>query len=62
MRKVVVFDKVKHGLFGEVDLDLLNMQITEMEKEGWALVSVTANTHFFGGITSFTLLVESVES
>ena len=62
MRKIVVFNKVKHWLFGSVDLDLLNAQITEMERDGWNLVSVTANTHLLGGITSFNLLVESIDS
>jgi hypothetical protein len=28
MRKVVVFEKVKHWLLGGVDLELLNEQIT----------------------------------
>jgi hypothetical protein len=62
MRKVVVFEKVKHWLLGGVDLELLNEQITEMEKDGWNLVSVTANTHLFGGICSFNLLIESVDN
>jgi hypothetical protein len=62
MRKVVVFEKVKHWLLSGVDLELLNEQITEMEKDGWNLVSVTANTHLFGGICSFNLLIESVDN
>ena len=62
MRKIVVFNKVKHWLFGSVDLDLLNTQITEMEKDGWSLVSISTNTNLFGWVTSFNLLVESSDS
>ena len=62
MRKIVVFNKVKHWLFGGVDLDLLNTQITEMEKDGWSLVSISTNTNLFGWVTSFNLLVESSDS
>ena len=57
-----MFNKVKHWLFGGVDLDLLNTQITEMEKDGWSLVSISTNTNLFGWVTSFNLLVESSDS
>jgi hypothetical protein len=30
-----------------------------MEIDGWELTSVTANTNLMGGISSFTILIES---
>ena len=62
MRKIVVFNKATHWLFGSVDLALLNAQITEIENDGWQVISVSANTHFFGGIVSYTLLIESLDT
>jgi hypothetical protein len=60
MRKVVIFNRIKKGWLGELDINLLNNQIAEIEKDGWKLISVTANTGIFGAIGSFTLLIESV--
>jgi hypothetical protein len=61
MKKVVIFNKKKSFWSDGPDLELLNIQIQEMESDGWELVLVTANTHLFGGISSFTLVIESPE-
>ncbi len=61
MKKVVIFNKKKSFWSDSPDLELLNIQIQEMESDGWELVSVTANTHLFGSISSFTLVIESPE-
>jgi len=60
MRKVVIFDVRRWWGFGLIDLDKLNRQIGEIEKEGWKIISVDANT-FFGQISSFTILIEFAE-
>ncbi|ASP49751.1 hypothetical protein [Cognaticolwellia beringensis] len=60
MRKVVNFSKKKNFWSGEPDLDLLNTQIREIENDGWHVVSVAANSHFIIGITSYTILIESM--
>jgi hypothetical protein len=59
MKKVVIFNKKKSFWSDGPDLDLLNAQIQEMESDGWELVSVAANTNLMGGISSFTILIES---
>jgi hypothetical protein len=59
MKKVVIFNKKKNFWSDGPDLDLLNTQIQEIENDGWELLSVTANTHLFGGISSFTIVIES---
>jgi len=61
MKKVVIFSKTKYFWGGEPDIDLLNKQIEDAEKEGWNVTSVTANTSLFGGISSYTILIESSE-
>lgn len=61
MRKVVIFAKKKSFWSVVPDLDLLNIQIQEMENDGWELVSATANTGLFGAIYSFTLVIELTE-
>ncbi|MAD17534.1 MAG: hypothetical protein CL579_15920 [Alteromonadaceae bacterium] len=58
MRKVVLFSKTKKWWHESPDIDLLNTQITEMEKDGWLVISISANTNFLGFISSYTLLVE----
>jgi hypothetical protein len=40
---------------------LLNAQITEIEKDGWSIVSVSANTNFLGFISSYTILIELLD-
>lgn len=59
MRKVVLFSKTKKWWHESPNLDSLNAKITEMEKDGWAIVSISANTNFLGFISSYTILVES---
>lgn len=58
MKKIVNVSKKKHWFSGEPDLDLLNHQIAEIEKEGWRIISVTTNCNLIGGIQSYTLLIE----
>lgn len=60
MRKVVVFEKTKKWWHESPDLELLNGRIAEIENDGWNVISVSANTNFFGIIASFTILIESV--
>lgn len=59
MRKVVMFSKTKKWWHESPDLALLNTQISEMEKEGWTIVSISANTNFLGFVASYTILIES---
>lgn len=58
MKKVVIFSKKKNFWSVQPDVDLLNQQIQDAEKDGWNVVSVTANTSFLGAIASFTILIE----
>jgi len=60
MRKVVIFDVRKWWGLGFIDLEKLNRQMGEIEKEGWKILSVDANT-FLGQISSFTILIEFAE-
>lgn len=61
MRKVVIFEKSKKWWHESPDLDLLNEQIANIEKDGWVIVSVSANTNLFGTISSYTILIELIE-
>jgi len=61
VRKVVVFDKSKKWWHESPDLALLNNQIADIEKEGWSIISVTANTNLFGTISSYIILIELIE-
>jgi len=62
MRKIVVYDERKRWPLWEVDLDKLNDQIGEIESDGWTVISVQANVHFLGQISSFTLLIEKADA
>ena len=46
MKKVVIFSKKKNFWSVQPDVDLLNQQIQDAEKDGWNVVAVTANTSF----------------
>jgi hypothetical protein len=46
MIKVVMFSKAKKWWHESPDVNLLNAQISEIEKDGWFIVSVSANTNF----------------
>lgn len=59
MKKVVIFDKTSKWWHETPNVELLNKQITEIEKDGWRVISINSNTNLFGTITSFTLLLES---
>ena len=57
MRRVIEFsERIKVFLFlqGCVDLAKLNNQIDEIDKEGWEVISISANTDFFGTVMSYT--------
>lgn len=59
MRKLILFDKKRSWWFSIApDVDLLNNQIGEIERDGWKVISITGNTNLFGSISSFTILVE----
>ncbi|WP_462151070.1 hypothetical protein [Pseudoalteromonas xiamenensis] len=59
MRRVVIFSNKKSILSTEPDIERLNKQIEDIEKDGWTVLSVSANTDFLGGISSYTILIES---
>lgn len=58
MRRVVEFSKRKFWGFGSVDLEVLNAQIDEINKDGWELISISPNTSISGFVISYTLLIE----
>ena len=58
MRKVLEFKKRRLWI-GDVNLDLLNEQILDIEKDGWRVISITPSSDFFGRVSSYTLLIES---
>ena len=62
MRKVVIFKRAKKWWHESPDVDLLNVQIEEIERDGWNVISVTSNANLFGVITSFTILIESASN
>lgn len=62
MRKIVIFDKRRRWPPWEVDLEKLNIQIGEIESDGWVVISAQANVHLLGQISSFTLLIEQTEA
>ena len=62
MRKVVIFKRAKKWWHESPDVDLLNVQREEIERDGWNVISVTSNANLFGVITSFTILIESASN
>ncbi len=56
-QKIIEFRK--RTWIGQLDLAALNRKIFQLNEEGWRLVSVIPNTAFTGGITSYTLFVET---
>jgi hypothetical protein len=59
MKKVIVYSKPVNFWYRVPDVEHLNKEIAEIENDGWSIVSVSANTNFFGVIVSYTVLVES---
>jgi hypothetical protein len=58
MRKIVNVSKKKSWFSAEPDLELLNQQIEDIEKEGWKVISIATNYNLFGAISSYSLLLE----
>ena len=58
MRKIVNVSKKKHWFSAEPDLELLNQQIEEIEKESWKVISIATNCNLLGAISSYSLLLE----
>ena len=58
MRKIVNVSKKKSWFSAEPDLELLNQQIEDIEKEGWKVISIATNCNLFGAISSYSLLLE----
>ncbi len=59
MKKVILFSNTKKWWHECPDIDLMNTKISEMENEGWDVISISANTNFLGFVTSYTILLES---
>ena len=57
MQKIIEF---KHKKFwsSQVDIRSLNNKISELNKDGWKIKSMTSNTTLFGVIISYSLLIE----
>jgi hypothetical protein len=44
-----------------VDLNALNEKISQLNKDGWAIKSITPNSSLFGIILSYTILGELID-
>lgn len=60
MQKIIEFQK-KTFWTSRIDMNALNEQISSLNKEGWVIKSVVPNSALFGGVTSYTLLLELAE-
>ena len=60
MQRVFEFKK-KNFWSSQVDLNALNEKISQLNKDGWAIKSITPNSSLFGIILSYTILVELID-
>jgi len=60
MQKIIEFQK-KTFWASRLDIDALNEQISSLNKEDWVVKSVVPNSALFGGVISYTLLLELKE-
>ncbi len=58
MRFVVEFKNRKLWGFGEVDVEQLNKELANIQKDGIAILSVTPVFSFLGAIHSYSILLE----
>ncbi|MBE8168522.1 MAG: hypothetical protein HAW66_09180 [Shewanella sp.] len=58
MQKIIEYRK-RNFWSSQLDLESLNKQIFELNKDGWFVKAITPNTAFIGVVTSYTLLLES---
>jgi len=57
MQKVVEFGKKKFWT-SSIDVQELNDKLAQYNAEGWRVASLTPNTAGFGGLISYTILLE----
>ena len=60
MQKIVEFKK-KTFWASRLDMNALNEKISSLNKDGWVVKSVVPNSALFGGVISYTLLLELAE-
>ena len=58
MRFVVEFKNKKSWGFGEVDVEQLNKELVNIQKDGITILSVTPIFSFMGAVHSYSLLLE----
>ncbi len=57
MQRVLEFKKLNFWS-SKLDISKLNEKIFQLNNDGWVLTSLISNTHFLGGVASYTLLLE----
>lgn len=60
MQRVIEFKK-KNFWSSKMDINVLNEKISALNNDGWVIKSITPNSTFIGIVTSYTLLVESID-
>jgi hypothetical protein len=58
MKFVVEFKNKKSWGFGEVDVEQLNKELVNIQKDGITVISITPIFSFMGAVHSYSLLLE----
>ncbi|KGK01645.1 hypothetical protein [Thalassotalea sp. ND16A] len=57
MQRIIEFKK-KTFWSSQIDINALNNKIAALNKDGWFVKSIIPNLSLFGGIYSYTVLIE----
>ena len=57
MQRIIEFKK-KTFWSSQIDINALNDQISALNKDGWFIKEMIPNSSLFGGLYSYTLLIE----
>ncbi|WP_119394396.1 DUF4177 domain-containing protein [Salinibius halmophilus] len=56
-QKVIEFGK-RNFWSSKLDIEALNEKISQLNADGWKVVSITPNSALGGGVVSYTIFVE----
>jgi len=57
LQRIIEFKK-KTFWASSLDINALNDQVSSLNKDGWIVKEIISNTYFFGGVYSYTLLLD----